>query len=46
MIPNTSPGSFWCQQGYLLSPTMFNLFINGLIEEIKKLGLGVKCGES
>ena len=29
----------------LLSPTLFNLFINGLIEEIKKLGLAVKCGE-
>jgi len=29
----------------MLSPTLFNynLFINGLIEEIKKLGLGVKC---
>jgi len=33
------------KQGCLLSPTLFNLFINGLIEEIKKLGLGVKCGE-
>ena len=33
------------KQGCLLSPTLFNLFINGLIEEIKKLSLGVKCGE-
>ena len=33
------------KQGCLLSPTLFNLFINGLIEEIKQLNLGVKCGE-
>ena len=26
-------------------PNFFNLFINALIENIKKLGLGVKCGE-
>ena len=26
-------------QDCLLSPTLFNLFINGLIEELKKLGL-------
>ena len=26
-------------------PTLFNLFINDLIEEIKQLNLGVKCGE-
>ena len=25
--------------------TLFNLFINGLIEQIKQLNLGVKCGE-
>ena len=33
------------KQGCLLSPTLFNLFINSLIEEIKQLNLGVKCGE-
>ena len=27
------------------APTFFNLFIHALIENIKKLGLGVKCGE-
>ena len=41
-IPVTSGVKLGC----LLSPTSFNLFINGLIEEIMKLGLGVKCGES
>jgi len=38
-----------CQTGLPTFPnfsqTLFNLFINGLIEEIKKLGLGIKRGE-
>ena len=38
----TNPGIFWCQTGL---PQLFNLFINALIENIKKLGLGLKCGE-
>jgi len=29
----------------LTFPNFFNLFFNALIVNIKKLGLGVKCGE-
>ena len=32
------------RQGCLLSPMLFDIFINGLAEELIKLGLGVQCG--
>ena len=35
----------WSLNKDVCSPTLFNLFINDLIEEIKQLSLGVKCGE-
>jgi hypothetical protein len=30
----------------LLSPVLFDLFLDDLVEEINKLGLGVKCGNT
>jgi hypothetical protein len=33
------------RQGCLLSPILFDIFINDLAEEIKKLNLGVYCGK-
>ena len=32
------------RQGCLLSPMLFDIFINGLAEELIKLGLGVQYG--
>jgi len=33
------------RQGSVLSPVLFSLFINGMAEEVKKLGLGVSYGD-
>ena len=33
------------KQGCNLSPTLFQIYINDLIEEVKSLGHGIKCGE-
>ena len=33
------------RQGCVLSPILFNMFINGLAEEVKSLGLGVKVDD-
>ena len=32
------------RQGYVLSPLLFSLYINGLVEELKKSSCGVECG--
>ena len=32
------------RQGDTLSPLLFNIFINGIVEKIKESGLGVKIG--
>ena len=44
-ITETFPVTCGVKQGCLLSLHYSPLFINDLIEEIKQLNLGVKCGE-
>ena len=34
------------RQGDVLSPTLFSLFINGLVEELNELNLGIKIEET
>ena len=44
-INKWSPSLFVVGQGGTLSPTVFNVFINDLTDELNRLNLGIQVGE-